>query len=242
MDKALGIIGTFFLVLLFLILFLLAMLILICISHPKIIIKYKDKLEIKAKLWFFGFNLTRFLSRKKKDKKPKVIHFDGGLFGELPEDKKKGKKKKSGKSSAQHTLSGKREKSAGGVSEASPEEKEKKPLTETVSDALELVTDILDDVKEPLKKVLKADIRKLYITAASDDPHKTALLFGRLNTAMGVLIFVCKKYASLSIDESKAGIYSDFLAAKPGIDAHIVLTLSFRHIVICGVKGIKRFF
>ena len=114
-------------------------------------------------------------------------------------------------------------------------------MTETASDALELVTNILDDIKDPLKKILKADIKKLYITAASDDPHKTAVLFGNMNTAMGILITVCKKFASFSIDEDNAGVYCDFLSVKPTIDTHIVLTLSLRHIILCGFKAVTEF-
>lgn len=239
MDKVFGIIGTFFLVILLLILFLLLLLLLICISHPKIIIKYKDKLEIKTKLWFFGFDITKFLSRKKKEKKPKVIHFDGGLFGEFPEEVRNIKKKKSAKSDASHAFPLTKEKSGETGKASSTEEKEKKPLTETVSDAVGLVTDILDNIKEPLKKVLRADIKRLYITASSDDSHKTAILFGNMNTALGTLILVCKKYAALNIDEEQTGVYSDFLSVKPSVDAHIVLTLSFRHLIICGFKAIN---
>lgn len=227
MDRFLGIIGTVLLILLCILLFVLALAVLICLSHPKIIIKLKDKPDISASLFFLRFNITKFLSRKKKQKKPKAVHFDGTLFGEFPEkDKKKEKAERKAKS-VTHTVS--------------KAEKKKTPVTETVSEYLTLVTDVLDDIREPVKKVLKIDIKKLYLTAAADDPHKTAILFGNMNTAVGSLILVCKKFAVLNINESKTGVYSDFLSAKPRADAHIVLTLSVRHTIICGFKAIMRF-
>lgn len=228
MDKFFGIIGMILLVLFCILLFILLLAVLICLSHPKIIIRYKDKTDIWASVWFIKFNITKFLSRKKKHKTPRAIHFEGGLFGEFSE---KEKKKKKGKEKHKTALS----------DNAVKTEKEKTPLTETVSEYLTLVTDILDDIKEPVKKILKVDIKKLHLTAASDDPHKTAILFGNMNTAVGSLILVCKKFASLSINESKTGVYSDFVSTTPGADAHIVLTLSFRHIILCGFKAVMRF-
>jgi len=228
MDKFFGIVGILLLVLLCLLLAVLTLAVLVCLSHPKIILKYKDKADISASLWFLSFNITKFLSKKKKTKAPKAVHFDGGLFGEFPEAEKKTKKKKQ---EHKTTPTHKPEKS----------EKEKAPFTETVSEYLTLVTDILDDIKEPVKKILKVDIKKLHLTAASDDPHKTAILFGNMNTAVGSLILVCKKFAALNINENKTGVYSDFVSSTPKADAHIVLTLSFRHIILCGFKAVMRF-
>ena len=229
MDKFFGIIGMILLVLFCILLFILLLAVLICLSHPKIIIRYKDKTDIRASIWFIKFNITKFLSRKKKHKTPKAIHFEGGLFGEFPEKEKKTKKKKQ-----EHNKTSQAHKTV-------KDKKEKAPLTETISEYLTLVTDILDDIKEPVKKILKVDIKKLHLTAASDDPHKTAILFGNMNTAVGSLILVCKKFAALNINENKTGVYSDFVSSTPGADAHIVLALSFRHIILCGFKAVMRF-
>ncbi len=226
MDKAFGIIGTVLSVVLFIILFVVLLLSVVCLSHPKIILKYKDKLEISTKLWFFNFNITKFTSRKKKKKTPKIVHFDGTSFGELPEKTKK--KTVQHKKAVQKSFPG-------------TAVKEKKPFTETASEILELITDILTDISEPLKKILRVDIKRLYITAASDDAHKTALLFGNANTAVGSLIYVCKKFASLDIAEENVGVYSNFCSERSEIDVCVVLTLSIRHTVICGFKALKRF-
>ena len=226
MDKAFGIIGTVLMVFLLVILFAVLLLSVVCLSHPKIILKYKDKPEISAKLWFLKFNITKFMSRKKKKKEPKKIHFDGTRFGELPEKTEKKPVKP--------------QKTAQKKSPAVPV-KEKKPFSETASGILELITDILEDISEPLKKILRVDIKRLYITVASDDAHKTALLFGNANTALGSLLYVCNNFAHLDIDEENVGIYSDFCSGKTEIDVCIVLTLSIRHTVICGFKAFKRF-
>lgn len=241
MDRFLGFLGSFFSVILFILLFVLLLLALICISHPKIILKYKDKPEISAKLFFIRFNITKFLSRPKKQKPPKAAHFDGTLFGEFPEkEKKKKKKKDSAESKAYGIESTTGHKHGSKKTKEVPEENEKKPLTETVSEYLEKITDILESIREPAKKIIAIDIKKLYVTAASEDAHKTAVLFGHMNTAMGALIYVCRKFASLRINEEQTGVYSNFCVTKPELDAHIVFTLSIRHTLICAFKAIMR--
>lgn len=226
MDKAFGIIGTALLVLLFIILFAVLLVFVICLSHPKIVLKYKDKLEISTKLWFFKFNITKFLSRKRKKKSPKVLHFDGTGFGELaPKTSKKA-------AHPEKTVQKKSVKSG---------EKIRKPFSETASEILELITDILSDISDPFKKVLRVDVKKLYVTVASEDAHKTAILFGNANTALGSLIYVCEDFASIDIDKENTGVYSDFCSDKTKADVCIVLTLSLRHTVICVFKALKRF-
>ena len=228
MDKFFGIAGSIFLAVLYVLLFLTVLAAFLCVSHPKIIIKYKDKLEISASLWFVRFNITKFFSRTKKKKKPHVIHFDGSNFGELPKEDKPDKKKMENREREQKQAPATRK-------------KEKKPISETVSEKAELITDILSDISDPLKNILTVHIKRLYITTASGDAHKTALLFGYANTAAGSLIYACRKFAALGIDEKHVGVYSDFIGTKPVFDTLIVLTLSSRHIIICTYKALMKF-
>ena len=229
MDKLLALAGNILLAVFCVLLFLIVLVAVICVSHPKIIIKYKTSPEISASLWFLRFNITKFLSRQKKNKKPKMLHFDGTHFGALPKDAATDKKKEAEPKKAPKAAS------------AYSSKKEKKPISETVSEITELITDILTDISEPLKKILTVHIKRLYITAASEDAHKTALLFGHANTATGCVIYACRKFAALSIDEDGVGVYSDFNASKASVDAHIVLTLSLRHILSCAFKAFMRF-
>ena len=221
-----GIIGNILFVLLLILLAVLLLVTLVCLSRPKLILKLKDSLEISVKLWFIKLNITKMTSKPKKKKKVKIIHFDGTLFGELPPKAEKKSKKKSKKASLPATKKQ-------GQKDADNAEKTKKG----VGDYLGLATDILDGIKEPAKKILKVDIKRLYLIAADQDPAKAAVLFGNMNIAAGTLIFVCEKFAAFTIDSDNTGVYSDFTASKHSFDAHIELTLSLRHIVLCGIKA-----
>ena len=85
MSSLLGFMGTLLLVILAILLFVLGLVVIICLSKPKIILKFKDSLELSVKLWFIKLNITKLTSKPKKEKKTKIIHFDGTSFGELKE-------------------------------------------------------------------------------------------------------------------------------------------------------------
>lgn len=228
MNILFGVILASLKIILYTLLLLVFLLFIFCISHPKITIKYKDAPEISATLWFFRFNITKFLNRKKKKKRPVILHFDGEGFGEAPITTRKHIKSKKVRKKKSLT------KNKGSVQA----KKADTTLSEKISGILELIEDIFGKIKEPVKKVILVNIKSLHLTSASDNPHDTAMLFGNMNTGVGVIFSLCKQFGGLKIDQNNIGVYSDFCGNKPSFDIHIELILSSRHIIHCAIGAL----
>lgn len=175
-----------------------------------------------VKLLGIKFNVTKFLSRRQKQKKTKIVRFTGESFGEFPHKpaKKKKRRKKADHKVGKTTIP-----------------KEKKSITEI----LELVTGILSEISKPLGKCAALRIKRLKITAASDSPDKTAILFGNLNTAAGMLILAAQEFSALTVDDGAVGIYSDFMPGNPRLDADIELSVRIRYVIAVAFKGLKSY-
>ena len=211
---------------LFVVLILLALFIIVlscvCLSNLHLTLKYRDNLEFFIRLWFIKINITKLLSKTKKQKKPRIIHFDEGPFGELSLQEKKQVKKKSKNFSAN---------------------KPSKAVAQkmSVAEILTLIRDLLESTSEPLKKVAYLKIYRLYVTACSEDAAKTAVLFGQLNGVMGTLILVCEKYKNLYIEKDHTGVYSDFSVGKPSLELHLQLDFSIRHIILSSISALTAY-
>ncbi len=224
MSAVLSVIGTLLLVLFAILCAVIFLLGIVFFSRVRIFFRYREKLEILLQLWFVKINITKLTSSKKKQKTPKLLHFDGELFGELPQKPEKQKKTKN--LQAAHKTS--KELPA----ETKPKEKQ------SVGDILDMVRDILSDISSPMKKCIDVKIHRLYVTAASKEAADTAVMFGHLNTAVGSLILACKKFRNLEINEGCTGVYSDFTSEKPRLDTEIELICHVRHITVTGIKGL----
>ena len=151
------------------------------------------------------------------------MHFSGENFGEMPKGKVKDKKKV------------KKENTAVTETTKAHPKKEKK----SVGDFLSLVTDILSEISEELAKCASLDIRKMEITVASDDPYNTALIFGHLNTAAGLVVLAGEKFENFSVKDGAIAIYSDFSAKEITADVEVVLSVKIKHVIVCLFKAIK---
>lgn len=221
----LGAVSIILKVLLCIIAVLILLLVILAFSTLTLRLGHSEKTEFKVRLLGISFNVTKFLSRKKKSKKAKTVKFTGENFGEFPEKPSEKKTKK------------KQRKGAGHKTGASSVPKEKKSVTEI----LELITDILTEIAEPLGKCAALRIKRLRITAASDSPDKTAVLFGNLNTAAGVLMLVSQKFSVLAVDDGAVGVYSDFLPGSPTLEVDIELSVKIKYVILAAFKGIKSY-
>ena len=212
----------FLLVLLVILACLLIFLSCVCLSKFHLTLKYKDKPEFFIRLGFIKINITKLLSKPKKQKNPRVIHFEEGSFGELPMKEKKQREKQIRKLHS---------------NKASKNVEQKK----SVSEILTLIRDILESTSEPLKKVAHLKIYRLYVTACSEDAAKTAVLFGQLNGLMGALILVCEKYKNLYISKEHVGVYSDFSVGNPSLELHLQLDFSIRHIILSSISALTTY-
>lgn len=201
---------------------------LFCFSHPKITVKYDGSLSVYARLWFVKINVSKLALRPKKRKKTKIIHFDGGTFGEFPEKENRRKHKEK---------SAEKKSSAKSKSRNAEQKKDEKSIAETLG----TIAELLSEISEPLKKAFGIEIKKLRLTAAAENAADTAVLFGHMNTAAGTLIYVCEQFPMFSADAENIGVYSDFLSSEPSADAEIAVTVSVRHVLACAFKSLIKY-
>lgn len=215
--------GVLLIVLLCALLFGIAFCTLIFFSKISIIFDYSKSLNVFMKIWFAKINITKLMSRKKKQNKPRCLHYSGGAFGFLPEEKKKEKNKKKAVAEKSH--------------KKSSAVKDKKSISET----LDFIKNIITEASPYLSKCAIIKIHQLRLTAASKEAADTAILFGNFNTAVSSLILVCKKFESLYINADCVGVYSDFCSDKPALSANIELQLSVKHVGLSSFKGFMFF-
>ncbi len=222
MAGVFSVIGLVLLVLLYILASVAVLLAILVFSKVTFIFRHKEIPEFFLKIWFIRLNITKIASREKKVKAPKVVHFSGAKFGEFPVKEKSGKKKKVTDSHIK----------------ASPAAaKQKKGIPEI----LDLVREIIYDCSEPFGKCAVLKIKKLHVTAASESPDKTAILFGHMNTAAASLVLAGERYSKLEIRDGAVGVYSDFVGTKPRLDAEIELILKVRHTLSTVIKALKSY-
>ena len=126
----------------------------------------------------------------------------------LPKPKKPKKEKKSRKE--KH---GKKEK----------DDKAKKPKRKLgLSSLLELAKIGLHALNR-FRISIRVDLFRLRFIMASDDPYTTAMTYGYVQTAVGVL--TPKLRRAFTVRDSHVEMGTDFLAEKPEIEARLVLTI-----------------
>ena len=84
-----------------------------------------------------------------------------------------------------------------------------------------------------LKRKLSIDYFRLHYIFASDDPAKTAMGYGMVNTAMGAIVPLIDD--ALDIKERDIGFSFDFLAERPIIDIWLTATLKVWEIIYIAV-------
>ena len=216
--------GIILIILLCILVTVIALSVLLIFSKITFAFIYKNDFSLFAKLWFFKFNITKIMNRQKKEKEPKILHFSGDNFGELPDTKSK-TTKKSGKpvQSSNH-----------------PHVSEKKSR-KSIPEVLDLLRELITDAAEPFGKCARLKVKKLHVTAASESPDKTAIMFGHLNTAASAVLLAAQKYEKFDVCDGALGVYSDFLATKPSLDANIELEVKTRYAILTAYRILKSY-
>ena len=217
---ALALIGK---ILLAALLVVLLLLVFVLLSRAGVRLRVSESaFDIIVRLGVLRFNVTRFAAwraaraAKRAQKPPKPIRFteSGGLFGELPEEPQKKTKK---------------------VQTAHAPKAEKKTKKPDVMALLQKTTDFLSEAYNRLSGDGRVRIRRLVLTAAAPEAADTAAMFGHMNTAVATLLHISSQFKRLDTERAKIGVYSDFCADTPRIDADI--EINFSALVLVRVAG-----
>ena len=199
---------------------------LILLANIGVSVRIRNDFAVYAHFLFIRINVTKLLSRPKKQKKPVLLKLsdtfeaEGGAAVE-----------KQYKSKAENAVKReKAEKKAGGHVQAETPKKKKSP-----TELLEMAKQMISDLARYFARFARLRVKRLYAVAASPEPDKTAVLFGEMNIAVSSLLYVCRSYKFFKINDKKVGVYSDFTVDTPLVDAEIRLSLFGWQIVLMGI-------
>lgn len=89
-----------------------------------------------------------------------------------------------------------------------------------------------------LKRKIRIDRLTVHLTWASSDPADTAIGFGRMNAAMGMLWALIEN--NFKVKDHDLGVAADFDRTKPAVDCDLALTFTIGQILSFGVRfGVK---
>lgn len=116
-------------------------------------------------------------------------------------------------------------------------EKKKRSVGELL-DFLGFITSLLKELFSKLFDKLFIDIRKLEITVATDDPCRTALLYGAAAPAVYQLTEAAKRFLRCRADYKNIGVRSDFCSAVPKAAVDAVFSLRIAAILSLGLTAV----
>ena len=212
-------------ILLYVLLAVLGLILLILLANLGVSVRIKDDFSVYAHFLFIKVNVTKLLSRPKKQKKPVLLKLSDTFDADKEDSVIKPEKKKREKVE--------KDKKAKSGKEGDRKETEKKK--KSASELIETAKEMIGDFARYFAKFARLKVKRLYVVAASDEPDKTAVLFGEMNIAVNALLFVCRSYKFFKINDKKVGVYSDFTASTPSVDAEIKLSFFGWQIAVMGI-------
>lgn len=141
------------------------------------------------------------------------------------------KEKPTGKKEARHQ---KAKKKKGTEAEGEAERKKPKRKLPPIMDLLLLAIEAAGE----LKRKIRIDRLMVHLTWASSDPADTAVGFGRMNAAMGMLWSLIEN--NFKVKQHDLGVAVDFERTTPSVDCDLALTFTIGQILSFGVRfGVK---
>ena len=192
------------------------LLVLLMFLKVRLCLVYEDEFSVKIKVLLF--NITLF---PRSVKKPKPKNFS---IKALQKKQNKLNKKKLKKQSAE-------------TSEKTESQDTKKDKATKIKDILELIKIILDNVISPFGRYLKVEIIKMHITAGTDDPAKTAVIYGGICQLTSYIVELLSNLTNVDVKKTNSIIVNpDFLEGKTSAKINITLGLRVWHSISLALK------
>ena len=179
----------------------------------RVCLSYEDEFVVKVKVLFLNFSV---IPRKQKKIKPKNYSLKKL---QKRQDKLKKKNQKKELKKQKH------------VSE------HQKDKADKIKDILELIKIVLDNVLSPFGKYLKIEILKLYIKIATNDPSRTAIVYGAVSQTASYIIEGLSNITNVDVKKKESiNIFADFLSEKSEAAINITLGLRVWHLFSISFK------
>ena len=114
---------------------------------------------------------------------------------------------------------------------------EKKDKATQIKDILELIKLIFESVASPFGKYLKVEIVKIYAKIATDDPARTAIIYGLASQSIAYIIEFLSNITNVDVKrKSSIQVIPDFASSNSEAKINITLGLKGWHALVLATK------
>ena len=179
----------------------------------RVCLSYEEEFSIKVKVLFLNFSIF-----PKAEKKIKVKDYSTKKLQKRQDKLKKKNLKKEQKKQKRS-------------------EEHQQNKADKIKGALEIIKIVLENVLSPFGKYLKVEILKLYIKIATDDPSKTAIIYGGVSQSASYIIEWLSNITNVDVKRKESiQVYADFLSEKSEAKINLTLGLRVWHILSISFK------
>lgn len=89
---------------------------------------------------------------------------------------------------------------------------------------LRLILAILKNIYKNILSAVHIRVKRLYVTVATDDAAKTALLYGAAAQSTSYLLALLESYTKTTVDSGGADVIADFCGTESRLDALLVFS------------------
>ena len=188
----------------------LALLVLLLLIPVRLSLVYSDDLSLTASYLFFRFPIYP------KEKKVRLSDYTPR---KIRKRKRKAKKKRRLENVA-----------------AKAKAKKKKTLEQKLRQ-LRLLLHILKDTYESILSAVRVRVLRLYITVATDDAAKTAILYGVAAQSTAYLLTLLQTYTKTAAKRDRVNVIADFCKEESEIDTAIVFSATPIALLLLGLRA-----
>jgi len=122
------------------------------------------------------------------------------------------------------------------ISEAKKAKKPQKTLTQRLRQ-LRLILAILKNTYKNILSAVRIRVVRLYVTVATDDAAKTALLYGAAAQSTAYLLSLLRSYTKTTVKRGGADVFANFCETESTLDASIVFSARPLALLCLGLRA-----
>ena len=121
------------------------------------------------------------------------------------------------------------------VKEAQKSRKNKKTLEKKLRQ-LRLILAILKHVYKNILSAVHLRVKRFYVTVATDDAAKTAILYGIAAQSTSYLLALLKAYTKTSVKRGFVDVVADFCGKESTLDVNLVFSITPCSLLLLGIR------
>ena len=104
--------------------------------------------------------------------------------------------------------------------------------------AVRLMLRLLKELYRPIISAVRIKVERLYISVASEDAAKTAILYGITSQSVAYILTFLEDTTKTTVKDDSVGVIADFSERKPAFDVRIRFSASPLRLIVMAIKAI----